>query len=196
MNDLPTFESMLAGFGETTELGLRILKQNTQPRSFLRGELLVEPGDVCKKLFIIQKGIVRGYISSGQKDTTTWLTAEGEMVTAIRSFILQVPTEEKVQALEDCEVLEIDYDDLQRLYIEFIHLNIIGRKILEQYYCDAEERAYIIRLVNAPMKYEYFLKTKGHLINRVPLKFIASYLGMTTETLSRIRTKFSRKKYP
>lgn len=194
MESLPTFNTMVESFGETSEGALKMILKFTTPRIFLKGELLVQPGQICRQLFFIQSGIVRGYIKNGKKETTTWLTSEGEMVTAIQSFLMQVPTQEQVEAIEESKVLAITYENLQTLLSQFIKMNVVARKILEKYYCDAEERAYIIRLSNANLKYQYFLKTKGHLINRIPLKFIASYLGITTETLSRIRTKFSKKK--
>lgn len=173
---------------------LKQIQKSTRPLTFLKGDTLVESGKICQHLYFIQKGVVRGFIKDGKKETTTWLTSEGEMVTAIRSFLMQVPTQEQVEAIEDCKVLELSYENLQNILRQFIKLNVVGRKIMEQYYCDPEERAYVIRLSNASLKYQYFLNTKGDLINRIPLKYIASYLGMTTETLSRIRTKFSQAK--
>lgn len=194
MESLPTFKTMGESFGDFGEAALKQIQKSTRPLTFLKGDTLVEPGKICQHLYFIQKGVVRGFIKDGKKETTTWLTSEGEMVTAIRSFLMQVPTQEQVEAIEDCKVLELSYENLQNILRQFIKLNVVGLKIMEQYYCDAEERAYVIRLSNASLKYQYFLNTKGDLINRIPLKYIASYLGMTTETLSRIRTKFSQAK--
>ena len=194
MESLPTFKTMGEHFGEIGDAALKFIQKSARPLTFLKGETLVEPGKTCQHLYFIQKGVVRGFIAEGRKETTTWLTSEGEMATAIRSFLMQVPTQEKVEAIEDCKVLELSYENLQKMLHQFVKLNVVGLKIMEQYYCDAEERAYVIRLSNANLKYQYFLKTKGNLINRIPLKYIASYLGMTTETLSRIRTKFSQSK--
>ncbi len=92
------------------------------------------------------------------------------------------------------ELTGLHYDDLQFLYENFPEANIVGRKIYEKYYRDAEERAFIARLTEATSKYKHFIATKSQLLNRVPLKFIASYLGMTLETLSRIRSKLSQSK--
>lgn len=194
MEILPSFKTMGESFGEVGEAALKLIQKSTRPLNFIKGDILVEPGKICQNLYFIQKGIVRGFIKEGKKETTTWLTTEGEMATAIRSFLMQVPTQEQVQAIEDCKVVELSYENLQNLLRQFVKLNVVGLKIMQQYYCDAEERAYVIRLSNANLKYQYFLKTKGDLINRIPLKYIASYLGMTTETLSRIRTKFSQAK--
>lgn len=193
MNELPSFEKMSSSFGLANEKIAHFLQRHTTTLIVPRGKLLIVPGSVCNKLYLVQQGIFRGFIKEAEKEITTWITAEGELITAIRSFILQMPTEEQVQAIEDCKVSVISYDDVQYLYSHFMKLNIAGRKLMEIYYSHAEERAYIIRLSNAGLKYKYFLKTKGHLINRIPLKVIASYLGMTIETLSRTRRRISHK---
>lgn len=168
--------------------------QKSFPHRIRKNELLVTAGNVCSHLYLVRKGIMRGFVREGVKDITTWITAERELVSSITSFDLQIPATENVQAIEDCELTGLHYDDLQYLYSNFPEVNIVGRKILEKYYRDAEERAYIARLTEATSKYKHFIATKSHLLNRVPLKFIASYLGMTLETLSRIRSKLSQQK--
>ena len=157
-----------------------------------KNEMLFTSGEVCSYLYFVRKGILRGYVKDGIKDITTWITGEGEFVSAIASFQLQQITAENVQAIEDCELTGLHYDDLQYLYENFPEANIVGRKIYEKYYRDAEERAFIARLTEATSEYKHFIATKSQLLNRVPLKFIASYLGMTLETLSRIRSKLSQ----
>lgn len=168
------------------------LNQKTFPCHVNKSELLVVSGTVCSKIYLIRKGILRSYIKEGIKEITTWITAEHELVSSITSFGLQQAARENIQALEDCELAGLNYEDLQYLYDHFPEANIVGRKILERYYRDAEERAFIARLTEATSKYKHFIATKSDLLNRVPLKFIASYLGMTLETLSRIRSKLSR----
>ena len=99
-----------------------------------------------------------------------------------------------MQALEDCEMLTLTLADLENLYLQFPEFNIVTRKLLERYYQDAEGRAFIARLTNAENKYTQFLAKYGHLSNRIPLKYIASFLGMTLETLSRVRKRLSSKR--
>lgn len=164
----------------------------TFPHRLRKNELLVNSGEICSHIFLVRKGILRGYVKDGVKEITTWITSERELVSAITSFDLQIPSAENVQAIEDCELTGLHYDDLQFMYENYPEINIVGRKILEKYYRDAEERAYIARLTEATSKYKHFIATKSHLLNRVPLKFVASYLGMTLETLSRIRSKLSQ----
>jgi CRP-like cAMP-binding protein len=159
-----------------------------------KGDLLVRSGDVCSYIYYVQKGILRGYVQDGKKEITTWITAENELVTSITSFHVQQPSFENIHAIEDCELYGIHYNDLQYLYINHPEVNVAGRKLLERYYRDAEERAYVARLSEATSKYQRFTQIKPYMLNRVPLKFIASYLGMTLETLSRIRSRLSQAK--
>ncbi|MBS1935800.1 MAG: Crp/Fnr family transcriptional regulator, partial [Bacteroidetes bacterium] len=156
-----------------------------------RGKLLLKTGDVCKYVYFIKKGAVRGFIKENQRDITTWITAENEMVTSISGLDRDEPSIENIQTIEDCEMLSIANEHLKNLYIKHPEFNVVSRKLLQQYYRDAEGRAFIARITNAENKYKYFLTKYPHLVNRIPLKYIASFLGITLETLSRIRKKLS-----
>lgn len=171
------------------EAAANYINLHSYPKTIAKGAFLLKAGEICEHLYFIRKGVIRGYIKDGAKEVTTWITAENEMVTSIRGLNLQEPSLEYIQAIEECELVVADYHDLAYLYENFVEINIVGRKILEQYYKDAEERAYICRIPNATKRYRHFLETKGELANRIPLKYIASYLGMTIETMSRIRSK-------
>ena len=91
-------------------------------------------------------------------------------------------------------MLALTLADLERLYEQHPEFNIVSRKLLQQYYSDAEGRAFIARLTNAETKYKQFLIRYSHFANRIPLTYIASFLGITLETLSRVRRKLSTKK--
>ena len=138
----------------------------------------------------MKKGTLRGYIEDGEKEITTWISIENEMVTSINSFIFQVPTYENIQALEDCELFGTSFTDLENLYLLYPYYNLVGRKVAEIYYTMAENRAALVRYRSAEKKFEFFLQYYGHLSGRVSLKYIASFLGITLETLSRVRTKY------
>jgi CRP-like cAMP-binding protein len=170
--------------------------QHSFPHRLRKSELLVTSGEICSAIYFVKRGILRGYVKEGVKDITTWITGETELVSSISSFDLQIPAVENIQAIEDCDLVGLTYENMEHLYENFPEVNIIGRKILQKYYRDAEERAYIARLTEATSKYKRFIATKSDMLNRVPLKFIASYLGMTLETLSRIRSKLSRSNAP
>jgi CRP-like cAMP-binding protein len=145
----------------------------------------------CEHIYFIVKGALRGFTREGSKDITTWITIENEMVSSILSLDERVRSIENIQALEKCELLSLTLTDLGIMYDRFPETNVLARKILQRYYADAEQRAFIARLTKAENKYRHFLKRHQALSNRIPLKYIASYLGVTLETLSRIRKKFS-----
>lgn len=158
-----------------------------------KNKRLLKAGQLCDYLFFVQKGVLRSYVKQGNTEITTWIVEENDFVTSIRGFHLQTPTAESIAAIEDCELVAIEYDSLQYLYNNFNEMNTIGRKILEKYYIEADERAFISRLNKAAAKYDHFLATRDNLVNRIPLKYIASYLNMTIETLSRMRSQITKK---
>ncbi len=193
-SDISSVVTILNYFHPVSEGIVKFLKEHAYSVFFNRGELLLEEGQVCEHIYFIRKGVVRGFIKDGKKDITTWITAEGEMVSSILSFERKGSSIENMQAIEDCEMLALTLVDLEKLYEQFPEFNIVSRKLLQQYYSDAEGRAFIARLTNAETRYKQFLTRYSHFANRIPLTYIASFLGMTLETLSRVRRKLSTKK--
>ena len=154
---------------------------------------LLKEGMPCEQIYFVVRGALRGFIREGHKDITTWITVENELVGSILGFDDQAKSIENIQALEKCELLYLSISELEEMYKRFPESNILARMILQRYYADAEKRAFIARLTNAENKYRHFLERHHALANRIPLKYIASFLGVTLETLSRIRKKFSSK---
>ena len=107
----------------------------------------------------------------------------------LKAFFLQVKSHESIQAIEDTTVLYIDYPELQDIYHRFPEFNFTGRVLTEKYYTLSEQRLKSLRLQRAHDRYGYLLEDHPELIQRVPSKYIASYLGITLETLSRIRAR-------
>lgn len=157
-------------------------------------ELLHVSGTICPYVYFVVKGILRGYIVDNKKKITTWITSENQLISSIRGFLLQLPTPENIEALEDCVLIGLRHADLEYAYQHFPEFNVVGRKISEYYYTFAEDRAFICRLSRATDRYNYFMINNNHLVNRIPLTYIASYLGISLETLSRIRSRLTKKK--
>jgi CRP-like cAMP-binding protein len=193
-SDVSAVVTILNYFHPLSEGIVNFLMEHAYVVFFNKGELLLKEGQVCEHIYFIRKGAVRGFVKEGKKDITTWITAEGEMVSSILSFERKGSAIENMQAIEDCEVLALTLVDLDTLYEQFPEFNIVSRKLLQQYYSDAEGRAFIARLTNAETKYKQFLTRYSHFANRIPLTYIASFLGITLETLSRVRRKLSTKK--
>ncbi len=163
------------------------LLEHLYPMKLGKGKILHKSGSICDMIYFVNRGAIRGFIREGKKDSTTWITIENEMVAAIYSFIKQVPSIENMQTIEDCELLAMKHKDLHTMFELYPESNILARRIYEKYYADAEVRALTARLSNAEKKYDYFLQTYSHLANRIPLTYIASFLGISLETLSRVR---------
>lgn len=167
----------------------RRINQHTFPISYKKNKYLVSPVDRNKFLFLIVKGVVRGFIKDGSTEITTWIAKENEVVGTIRNLWVEGDSEEYLQALEDVDLIAIPHVLSEYLYENFTEANIVGRKMMEQYYRSAEERAYLCRISSAEKRYKRFLVSFPDLINRVSLKHIASFLAIRLETLSRIRAK-------
>lgn len=165
--------------------------EHITPISLPRKKLLLKVGTICDHVYFIRKGALRAFMKDGNKEITTWITVENELVTSIASLNIQQPSKEFIQALEPCELLAMSYESLEQLYTVFPEFNIVTRKLLQRYYHDAENRAFVSRIPKADQRYRHFVETQPHLANRIPLRYIASYLGLALETLSRVRKKIS-----
>ncbi len=185
---ITTFFNSISPISDAAKM---LIDRQTYLTSFARGRYLIKPGDAADNLYLVLKGVIRGFLKEKDKEITTWINAENEIVGSIRGLGLKTTTNEYVQAIEAAQLIVIPYSLVEELYEKYPETNIVGRKLLEESYRDAEERAYICRITSAMRRYERFMETKKDLINRIALKYIASYLGMTIETLSRIRSRMA-----
>lgn len=188
-SDLQPLIEFLNSFFPLGEEINEFLFRHSFPRKISKGKFLLKPGDICNHYYYIHKGILRSFLKVGNKDITVWINPEGEVTTSIRSMRRSEPSTEYIQALEDCELIAMSYESMQEMYARFPEMNRIGRMLLEEYYADSEERVFIGRIPDASSRYEHFIKSRPDLVNRIPLKVVASYLGITLETLSRLRAK-------
>jgi CRP/FNR family transcriptional regulator, anaerobic regulatory protein len=167
---------------------------HARSQHFPEGSYVLKKGQVCNKAFFLAKGLARSYYMNQGKEVTSRLMEEGFIITSWLSFYSQQPSNEYIIAMEPCETLYLDFTDINKLYKEFSLFNIIGRKQVEHSFCQAELRTQMLRGLSAVQRYEYFCEKHDSLLQRVPLKYIASYLGMSDETISRIRSSYKKKK--
>lgn len=168
---------------------IKILDEHTFPVTLEKRKLLLRPGSAADHFYFMVKGVMHGYIKEEGRQITTWIVAENEIVGSIRTLGTTNLCQEYLQALEDCELVAIPISITEYVFDHFPETNVIGRRLWEYNYRSAEERAYICRIPSGKKKYDHFNRHYPHLIERVPLKYIASFLGMTLETLSRIRSR-------
>lgn len=170
---------------------IQLIDDQTYPVQLARGKFLLKPGDPEPHLYLILKGVIRAFIKEDGKEITTWINEENDVVTSIRNLGLNISSPEYLQAIEPSSLVAMPYSLVEYLYEHYPESNVIGRKILEENYRGAEERAYICRIASAEKKYQHLINTRPGLVNRISLKYIASYLNMTIETLSRVRSRLA-----
>jgi CRP-like cAMP-binding protein len=155
-----------------------------------KGEYLLTEGKICKQLYFVEQGALRGFYNLEGKEITHWFGFEKDFVTSFHSFITQEPAVENIQLLEGCILWSITKDTLTRLLNQYHEIEKLVRIAYESYYIRLEERFVNAQFKTAAERYEKLLQQMPHILERVPLGQIASYLGISQETLSRIRSRF------
>ena len=164
------------------------IKQHSKLANFEKKAHLLSLNEVSKSIYFILKGGMRTYhINEEGEDITSWLLFEDDLAISVYSFFSQQPSFEAIEALEDCTTLKLSHESLSLLYRQHIEFNFIGRYLTEQYYIRSEAKANSLRMLSAKERYVDLLKRQPQLLKRAPLGHIASYLGITQSTLSRIR---------
>jgi CRP-like cAMP-binding protein len=157
--------------------------------SLPKNSYLISEGKICNHVYFLEKGCLRGYYNLDGKEVSHWFGFENNFVTSFYSFITKKPSIENIQLIEDCTLWAIQYDNLQKLYNQYAEIERLGRIMHERYYVMLEERFVSNHFKEARERYENLVAHSPHILQRIPLGYIASYLGITQETLSRIRSK-------
>jgi CRP-like cAMP-binding protein len=158
-------------------------------KELTKGAYLITEGKVCDHVYFLEKGCLRGYYNLDGKEVTYWFAFENNFVTSFYSFISRQQCVENIQLIEDCTLWAISYSDLQALYDKHHDVERLGRVMHERYYVMLEERFVRNHFKEARERYENLITHSPHILQRVPLGYVASYLGISQETLSRIRSK-------
>ncbi|MCX8079807.1 MAG: Crp/Fnr family transcriptional regulator [Bacteroidia bacterium] len=151
--------------------------------------LLVREGQICDEMYYIARGCVVSYQWVGNKQVTLWFGHEGDFITCFKSWINNVPSHEYIEPVEDCEIYLISRKDFFQLVNENPGIHHFYRVLLEEGYLYWENRASLLLFKSAEEKLAALLKRAPKAMSRYPLNQIASYLGITQETLSRLRSK-------
>jgi CRP-like cAMP-binding protein len=159
-------------------------------RTYPKKTRLLQEGEVSRHIYFIRKGAARAFFHDREgHEHTCWFMSENDLMISVYSFYTQQPAAENIELLEDSVILSMTWDQLQIIYAEFPEYNYHGRLVTEKYYLQSEERAILLRTKKPAERYELLLKTKPGILQQASLGQIASYLGITQETLSRIRGK-------
>ena len=158
------------------------------PMKFAKGEIVLAEGDVCENIYWIVKGLVRQYYYKNNKELTEYMAAENTIMMSIESLFKEKPTMQIIQALEPTLIYALPKAELEAVAMRSVNIQILYRKILEESLIISQQRADMLRFESAQDRYQKLVKSAPQLVLRAPLVYIASYLQMAPETLSRVRT--------
>lgn len=150
---------------------------------------LIQNGKIARELYFINKGLLRLYYTKDMEDITAFIFREHLFASSYDSFLRQAPGIQGLDTLEDSELLVISYDDLNTLYRKVPRMETLARKIAEQRFINAQLILSSYILDSPEERWKKFEATHGDLLLRVPHHMIASFLGITPVSLSRIRKR-------
>lgn len=166
---------------------LDILESIIVPQKYAKGKMILKEGDICRQFLYIDKGLVRQFYFKHGKEVTEHLGQEHTIVMCIESLFKEEPTKLQVEALEPTTVYALPKADLERVAMHNVNIQILYRKILEESLITSQIHADLVRFETAQDRYKKLCKLCPQVVLRAPLVYIASYLQMTPETLSRVR---------
>lgn len=179
------------------------LDKKLQRRLFKAGDYLLLEGAVCDRMHFIAKGLVQ--CDNGLKGDAEqkkggqgidYFMTEGEITVSKESFYNRTRSRQSILAMEDTVTFSMTHAELERLYAKYPEFNIIGRKLTEQYHCKSNLKSDLLRIKKAVDRYKALKEARADLISRVPGKYLAGFLGITEETLSRVRWRGKRTVIP
>lgn len=172
-----------------TEEGLEAVVSAFEGRTLQKGDLLLKDGQVCRSLALVVKGCLRLYILDEGEEKSIFFFVENYFCADSRSFLSEKPARCFIDALEDCELLTITLEKIRDLGKRYPDVERCNRMLLEKLLISAENRLMLHVLKNPEQRYQRLLDDFGGLVNRIPQKYLASYLGITPVSLSRIRAR-------
>jgi len=157
-----------------------------------KGDFFLKAGEVNRHVGFLIKGLVRYFVYKNDEESTFEFTKEGEFIADYQSFNNHTPSIQNIQAIEDCEMLIINYPDVQAIFNTTKNGNLIGRQIIEHRFDVMVNQLLAIYMQNHEERYKRFLSQYADLAQRIPQYLIASYVGVKPESLSRIRRRFAK----
>ncbi|MEO1592396.1 MAG: Crp/Fnr family transcriptional regulator [Cyanobacteria bacterium J06632_22] len=158
-------------------------------KQYTKGEILLEKGDISREIFFVVDGVLRSACEADGKEITRWFCFPDHFATAYFSFVYRQPSEDCIAAVTDTQTLSLSYTGLQQLSQQdpvWIDLN---RRLLEYHYTNLLDRVMSFQSQSAKERYDSLLASMPQIEAQVPLGYLASFLGMSQETLSRLRAK-------
>ena len=167
---------------------LDVLESLLVPIKYGKGEKILQEGEVCRNISYIEKGLVRQFYFKNGKEVTEHLGVDHSIFICIESLFKEEPTRLQVEALEPTLVYALPKAKLEAAAMRNVNIQMLYRKILEESLIQSQIHADLVRFESAPNRYKRLCDLSPQVVLRAPLTYIANYLQMTPETLSRIRS--------
>ncbi len=174
-------------YSTMTHEELDLLESILVPMKFAKNELILKEGDICENIYYVDKGLVRQFYFKNGKEVTEHLGVDRSIIMCIESLFREVPTHLQIEALEPTVVYAMPKKKLEEVALHNVNIQILYRKILEESLILSQVHADLVRFETAQDRSKQLCKLNPQVVLRAPLVFVANYLQMTPETLSRVR---------
>lgn len=162
-------------------------------KEFTKGTYLLRPGQICTSHLLIKEGIARKFYLHDDKEITTEIYFHDDVAISLDSYLMQKPGEVYVEALTDLEVTVIDFSRFDKVKSKYPEVMMMDKMFIEYYAVWFEQRLKEFQTLNAGQRYLKLLEKEPRIAQRLPVTIVASYLNISLETLSRIRSKIASK---
>lgn len=182
-------ESIFNNIYRLTPAALAMMVGISEELELPKGKLLLRANRIEDHIYFLKSGIARAFSAKRERDVTFWFGKEGEALLSMRSYVDRLPGYENIELIEDCQVYKINSSTLQDLFQKDLSIANWGRKFAEREIIKTERRLINLQIGTATERYAELLEESPYLIQRIPLNYIASYLGISAVSLSRIRAE-------
>lgn len=185
----PLEQAIQTHFRTLAPADLQTITSFFTPTMLKKSAFLIKAGRLCTTLHFVASGLLRVFASGGEKEITQWIAPKGYFVTDLAAFMFGQPARWSVQALADCEFLTIKKEDYEKLGRLVTGWPAFERGFVVSCFTALEDRIFGHLSLPAEERYRQLFESQPELFNQVPLQYLASMLGMSPETLSRIRSR-------
>ena len=188
-----TFLTSIRQLADFTDAEIELILRKFELRHIKKKTNLLPSGSIAKEVYFIINGCMRLYYEKDGEDISAYFFTEGTFAGAYDSFSSRQPSRHSIEALEDCDVLAISYNAFQDLYTEVPKMNEFVRKVLEERFISLHQLYTSLILDTPEERYLNLLRERPELLNRVPQHQIATFLGITKVSLSRIKNRITKR---
>lgn len=182
-------ETYISSYFSVAEHELSVIAAAFHPETLEKGAFFLKGGHYAERLSFIRSGMLRIYAPCGNKDVTQWISTEGYFVTDLASLTFGTPARWTIQAITPVELFSIDKKDYNNLGKQIPQWHQLEKLFIAKCFTILEDRIFSHLSLSAEERYHQLFETNRALLNQVPLHYLASMLGMSPETFSRIRAK-------